>query len=296
MLLYRKFFFLLPLFLSRIISLWLIVGILLGFGGFSVLWCLLPLLHIILVTDWCWVTVISINVLLCCYWAVGPFFLSGFPFGSFFLSGFSFGSFFLSGFSFGPDFLIGRIFLLGFSLSFTGCILSGFSLSFTNLSVGILFSFFWSYLSVKNCIASGISSPQDGFPFRYFLPSFDVIRLSRTYFQALSLRRDSDWSSHPAFFIRFASSIIHVLDVLFWFASTTNTNRLTVITSLLIETPLIITYNFTLITNLLLVRYVYHKLHFCSVVVPYCTVRVVSLKLFEQRFYCKITLVYFDKI
>jgi len=95
-----------PPLLSRIISLWLIVGILSSFGGFSVLY-------------WCWVTVISINVFLCCYQAVAPFFLSGFSVGSFFLSGFSFS-------------LIGCIFLSGFPLSFLGCTLSRFSLSFTD--------------------------------------------------------------------------------------------------------------------------------------------------------------------
>jgi len=116
------------LLLSRIISLWLIVGILLGFGGFSVLWCLLPLLCIILVADWCWITVILINVLLYCYRSVAPFFLPGF--------------FWFS--------LSARIFFLFYG---------------SYLSVGILFSFYRSYLFVKNCIVSDISSPQGEFPF-----------------------------------------------------------------------------------------------------------------------------------
>ena len=58
---------------------------------------------------------------------LASFFVSGFSFGSFFLSGYSFGSFFLSGF-----FSLVKIFSLIYQ---------------SYLSVGILFSFYRSYLS-----------------------------------------------------------------------------------------------------------------------------------------------------
>ena len=152
--------------------------------------------HIILVADWCWVTVISINVLLCCYRAVASFFLSGFSISSFFLSWISFYwdflsvlSFFLLGFSF---FLIGRIFLSGFSLSFTGRIfLSGFY----SPSIGRVFL---SGLLSRTVLQAVSLHCRVGFFFRCFLPSFDVIYLSITEFRALSLHRNTDWSSHPA--------------------------------------------------------------------------------------------------
>ena len=147
------------LLLSRIISLWLIVGILLGFGGFSVLWCLIPLPCIILVADWCWVTVILINVLLYCYRAVAPFFLSVF-----------FSSLFLLGFSLS---FTDRIFLLGFYSPFIGRIY---------LSRIALYAIFLHrrLISLFCC----------------FLLSLDMIYLSRTDFWALSLHRHSDWSSY----------------------------------------------------------------------------------------------------
>ena len=130
----------------------------------------------ILVVDWRWVTVITINFLLCCYQAVG--------------------------FSFYPDFL-SPLLVVSFCRNFLSFLPLVYCQDFLSLlrwylSIGILFSFYRSYLSVKNYIASGIHSSQGGFPFLLLSSVIQRDLSINNWFWALSLHRDSDWPSHPA--------------------------------------------------------------------------------------------------